>query len=235
MTTDSKGPFASAAQLATWSAEILQSRGIDAIADWRMLEYWMQVELFRAVRLKKAAEWRHLGDYEQPYVTRIPGAKSETKWVDLLFGREIGGVLDRLLWIELKDIGRDARTVAANARGVGRDLAALWSIDKVATLEQWRTPPPRAVDRGRLEQWQELAGTTASADWWIGQVVLVPMRGFESVTDTQVQRPWLEEFENRVKRSAGVAPPRPVIARAETREFIVYALVERASLIPVAS
>lgn len=223
----SKEPFASAQDLAPWAAEVLQARGIDAIADWRMLEYWVQVELYRAAQLDRAGTWRHLGDYEQPCVTRIPRAKSETKWVDLVLAREREGRIERILWVELKDLGRNPQTAAINARGLGKDLAALWGIDKAATIGQWRKPPARAVDRGRLHHWSQLAESTAGADWWIGQVVIVPKRRFESVTEGDIREPWLREFDARVKRKRGVAPPRPVIARAMTEAFRVYAVIER--------
>jgi hypothetical protein len=216
-----RDPFSSAKDLALWVASVLQARGVDAIADWRMLEYWMQTELFRALRLKKAAGWRHLGDYEQPYFTRIPRAKSETKWVDLLVGHERDVALDRIIWIELKDLGRNTRTVEANAAGLGKDLAALWGISKDGTLNQWRKPPARAVDRGRQEAWKMLADTTEHADWWFGQIVLMPRQGFESITHNHIQDLWIGEFETRVKMKV----LRPVIGLAETRAFKVYALV----------
>ena len=222
-----KDPFASAEDLAPWAAEVLQTRGIDAIADWRMLEYWVQVELYRAVQLNQAGTWRHLGDYEQPCVTRIPRAKSETKWVDLVLARERDARVERLFWLELKDLGRNPQTADINALGLGKDLAALWGIDKPATIEQWRKPPARAVDRGRLHHWSQLAESTLGADWWIGQVVIVPKQRFESVTEQNIQEPWLTEFELRVKRKRGAAPSRPVIARAMTDAFRVYAVVER--------
>jgi len=38
---------------------------------WRMLEYWLQVELYRAVENGAATTWRHLGEYEQPYFTDL--------------------------------------------------------------------------------------------------------------------------------------------------------------------
>jgi hypothetical protein len=223
-----KDPFASAEDLAPWAAEVLQTRGIDAIVDWRMLEYWVQVELYRAVQLNQAGAWRHLGDYEQPCVTQIPRAKSETKWVDLILARERDGRVERVVWVELKDLGRNPQTAGINALGLGKDLAALWGIDKAATIEQWRKPPARAVDRGRLHHWIEHSKSTADADWWIGQVVIVPKRRFESVTEQNIKEPWLKEFEARVTRKRGAAPSRPVIARAMTDEFRVYAVVARA-------
>ena len=222
-----KEPFASAEDLAAWAAEFLQTRGIDAIADWRMLEYWVQVELYRAVQLNQAGTWRHLGDYEQPCVTRIPRAKSETKWVDLVLARERDARVERVFWLELKDLGRNPQTADINALGLGKDLAALWSIDKAATIEQWRKPPARAVDRGRLYHWSQLAESTVGADWWIGQVVIVPKQRFESVTEQNIKEPWLKEFESRVTRKRGAVPSRPVIARAMTDAFRVYAVVER--------
>jgi hypothetical protein len=84
------------------------------------------------------------------------------------------------------------------------------------------------VDRGRLHHWIEHSKSTADADWWIGQVVIVPKRRFESVTEQNIKEPWLKEFEARVTRKRGAAPSRPVIAGAMTDEFRVYAVVARA-------
>ena len=117
-------PFESAECLAAWVAEVLTSRGIDEIADWRMLEYWFQVELYRAVSRGLAGDWDHLGDYEQPYFTRIPRSKSNTKWIDLVFRSPREGPVERTLWIELKVLGRNANTLRTNAIGLGKDLAA---------------------------------------------------------------------------------------------------------------
>jgi len=44
----STSPISSSAEIAEWAAEVLSARGIDEVATWRMLEYWLQVELYRA-------------------------------------------------------------------------------------------------------------------------------------------------------------------------------------------
>jgi hypothetical protein len=51
-----------------------------------MLEYWFQVELYRAVQIGASSSWQHLGFFEQPYYTELPrtGSKTNTKWIDLV-------------------------------------------------------------------------------------------------------------------------------------------------------
>ena len=36
-------PFLNSDAVAKWAAEVLSERGIDEVAKWRMLEYWVQV------------------------------------------------------------------------------------------------------------------------------------------------------------------------------------------------
>jgi hypothetical protein len=74
-------PFSDSRVLADWVRDVLLRSRIDEIASWRMLEYWFQVELYRAIESAKAGAWRHLGRYEQPYYTNLPrsGSKTNTK------------------------------------------------------------------------------------------------------------------------------------------------------------
>jgi hypothetical protein len=101
-------PFSSSKALSEWGSRILSKQGIDEIAHWRMIEYWMQVELFRAVESNHCGAWRHLGAFEQPYYTYIPrsGSKYNVKWIDLVFAEPKLNEPERIVWIELKDIGR---------------------------------------------------------------------------------------------------------------------------------
>ena len=65
-------PFSSSKALSEWSSRILSAQGIDQIAHWRMIEYWIQVELFRAVESNHGGAWRHFGTFERPYYTISP-------------------------------------------------------------------------------------------------------------------------------------------------------------------
>lgn len=229
MSSSPDGAFASAESLAHWAAGILQARGIDAIADWRMLEYWMNVELYGAVQGGSAGNWRHLGCYEQPYKTRfkIPGRKSNTKWIDLLLGWPTAEGPEHVMWIELKDLGRNPKTLAANAAGLGKDLAALWGIEKAATLAQFKKQESLAVDRGRGEEWLGLAGTLESAHWWFGQIAIA-RQDVRREASVDVADHWLASFRKRLEdNEPPQSPPRPPqIARENTVRFEVYVLVD---------
>jgi hypothetical protein len=214
--------------MAEWVAEVLKSRGIDEIADWRMLEYWFQVELYRAVSQGYAGDWDHLGDYEQPYFTRVPRAKSNTKWIDLVFRSPRDGPVEQALWIELKDLGRNANTLRINAIGLGKDLAALRGIDREETLRQWKNPPPMAVDRGRMAAWVVQANAVAAATWHIGQVAIVLKGSLNLVPENEIQQLWIAESQKRCMQLTGngVHHAPALVSHAETDKFIVLSVRE---------
>ena len=121
-----KLPLQNSRALAAWAASVITAAGkIFEVAQWRMLEYWMQVELYRAVQSGYAGKWKHLGDHEQPYFTMLPrtGSKYNTKWVDLVFAEPSLKQPRQIVWIELKDIGRSQHRLQANASGLGQDLS----------------------------------------------------------------------------------------------------------------
>lgn len=218
-------PFSSPSVLAAWTAGLLSGRGIDEVAKWRMLEYWLQVELYRAVEAGAAGAWRHLGDYEQPYSTDQPrsGSKTNTKWVDLVLAEPALDAPDRITWIELKDVGRSADTLEANAKGLGQDLAALWSLRPLETQQIWLNPPPHVIDAGRLPEWKAYAPGLLKAKHLIGQIVIVPKSAQNSISADVMEKMWLDAFEQRTKSKhtkVGV-----VIGRADTRSFTIHALV----------
>ena len=107
-----------------------------------MLEYWMQVEIYHAVEKGQAGNWRHLGYYEQPYYTSTPlsGSKTNIKWVDLVFVSPNLEKPKRIIWIELKDLGRSTDRIISNAKVLGHDLAALYHLNTVETKRVWMTP-----------------------------------------------------------------------------------------------
>ena len=81
----SNDPFDSSQDLACWAASVLAAARVDGIADWRMLERWAQVELYRALRTGEARRREYLGDYEQPYNTDQPICRqTPQKWADLV-------------------------------------------------------------------------------------------------------------------------------------------------------
>ena len=218
-------PFRNSSELAAWAAEVLLSRGIDEVAGWRMLEYWVNVELYRAAQEGKAGPWRHLGNYEQPYVTDHPrpGAKTPTKWIDLVLAEPILTAPERVVWMELKDLGRNVDTVRKNAKGLGLDLAALWRLRPVETQQTWLDPPKHAIDRGRLGEWNTLAPGLQQARHLISQIVIVPTPESALISPDELETIWLSSFAVRAKVDhANVIAE---IGRAATQKFAVHALV----------
>jgi len=221
----SANPISSSTEIAEWTAEVLSARGIDEVATWRMLEYWLQVELYRAVEAGAAGAWRYLGEYEQPYFTDQPnsGSKTKTKWIDLVFALPPLNSPDRIVWIELKDVGRSAHTLVPNAKGLGYDLAALWSLRPLETQQTWLNPPPHAIDRGRLPEWNAYGPGLLNAKHLIAQIVLVPKSAWQFISADQMENLWLSAFEQRTKSKR--AEVGIVISRAETKSFTIHALI----------
>ena len=214
-------PFYDSQSLASWAADALAKQGIDELARWRMLEYWAQVELFRALERGQADGWRHLGDFEQPYFTHAPlsGSKTNYKWADLVCAKQGTPALERIAWVELKDLGRNPQTLANNARGVGQDLAALFEIDPEQTRLAWEHPPDDVVDQGRTSQWAEFAPGLSSASHIVAQVVLIDKEPLRLLGDEALLGAWSDSFRARV--GAGF----PKIARWDTDRFVIFATV----------
>ena len=218
-------PITSSHALAEWTARVLSDRDIDDVAMWRMLEYWLQVELYRAVENGAAATWRHLGEYEQPYFTDFPrsGSKTNTKWVDLVLAEPSLDKPSRIVWIELKDMGRSAHTVLANAKGLGHDLASLWSLRPLETQQIWLDPPAHVIDRGRLQEWEKYAFGLLKARHFISQIVIVPNWAINNTSIDDIEKIWIGTFEQRTQSTnADIGID---ISRAETRLFTVYAMI----------
>ena len=224
--TDFEDPFGSSVALARWAAGILRAQGIDRISKWRMLEYWMQVELYRAVIDNKAGGWRYVGDHEQPYHTDVPlsNRKSEAKWVDLLLAEPNPKSPKRLVWVELKDVGRSEHPLKANAAGLGHDLAALYGLNPPKSKKLWLEPHASRVDKGRVKEWEAYAAVLDCDGHLIAQTVLVPkdllQRHAKMIVDT-----WLQEFEKRAKVSP--LSHKITIERGDTEQFAIFALVSR--------
>lgn len=218
-------PFSSSQALADWAVSILTEKGIDQISTWRMLEYWVQVELYRAIQAGAAGSWRHVGEYEQPYHTVLPrpGSKSKTKWIDLVVAEPVPENPRRITWIELKDIGRSQHTLKSNARGLGYDLAAVFTINPSLTRKIWENPGIYDIDRGRLSEWQRLAPGLEKAVHLCAQIVLVPHYYLENSGDKELIDVWLKTFRSCIKHLG--LDPSMVIARQHTQNFILFALV----------
>ena len=90
-------PFDSSQDLACWAVSVLAAARVDGIADWRMLERWAQVELYRVLRTGGARRRAYLGDYEQPYNTDQPISRQTPHTVNgqiscvLLFSLVVSG------------------------------------------------------------------------------------------------------------------------------------------------
>ena len=217
--------FNSSVALSVWSANTLQRRGIDEVARWRMLEYWMQVELYRAVQDGDAGAWRHVGDFEHPYYTEHParGSKLKTKYIDLVLAEPCPSAPARVVWVELKDLGRSHTTLSTNAKGLGHDLAALWALSPSRTKELWLSPLPHTIDRGRFEEWRQFGPGIASGQHLIAQITLCHKGLLSNVADVEVKSQWLDAFQYR--SGSGDWGGAYEIATAETEQFVVFALV----------
>ncbi|MBM3166593.1 MAG: hypothetical protein FJZ94_03995 [Chloroflexi bacterium] len=218
-------PFESSKTLADWSAKILVDKGIDSVSTWRMLEYWFQVELYRAIVDGQAGDWLYVGEYEQPYYTDIPtsNAKRNYKWIDLVCAEPNLEEPQRMVWVELKDIGRNKDTFIKNASGLGEDLAALYTFDPLKTKMAWLDPPEHVMDRGRLPEWNKLSNAISFPSHLISQIVLAPLRLLDDAQLKQVENNWLTTFKKRIKHLA--TEPVINIADSQTKNFMILALI----------
>lgn len=218
-------PFSSSKDLSEWSSRILNEQRVDQISNWRMIEYWMQVELYRAVESGDSGEWRHYGNFEQPYYTTIPrsGSRYNIKWIDLAFASPTLNEPEKIVWIELKDIGRSPHTLVYNARGLGQDLSALYTIDPIKTKEVWLNPPKHVLDKGRTDEWSELSKGFEKAQHLISQIVLVPLFLLDTGLEDQLRENWLMTFRNRITTLGEIL--QIDIQYEDTDKFRVFALV----------
>ena len=218
-------PFSNSKSLAEWSATQLQRRGLDEVADWRMLEYWFQVEIYRSVQAGLAGQWHHIGNYEQPYHTEFPrsGSKTKTKWIDLVFARPNPDNPEAVVWVELKDVGRNEKTAANNVKGLGDDLAALRAMKITATKELWLQPQPQSMDRGRLEEWNKYGQSIDCGKQLIAQIVISPKSMEYMLSAEEIKSTWLQSFISKV---GDIAPHESFeIGHHETEKFVVFGLV----------
>lgn len=218
-------PFSDSRKLAEWAAENLSARGLDEVSDWRMLEYWFQVELFRLVQSRQASTWQHIGNYEQPYHTELPrsGSKTNTKWIDLVLAKPTPEAPESIVWVELKDLGRSASTVINNAKGLGHDLAALWALSPDKTKALWLSPQPHSIDHGRVDEWNRYGPHIDRAIHLIAQIVIGPKSIEGSTIPNQVMSAWSASFLQRTGNIASTQPP--CIKYKDTERFHVFGLV----------
>jgi hypothetical protein len=211
----------SSKETAEWACEILTKQGIDERADWRMLEYWFQVELFHAFQSESVQGWVHYGTYEHPYFTHAPlsGSKSNFKWVDLLCATPSVAAPRQLVWLELKDVGRNPDRVNANVWALGKDLIALYEIDPTETAKAWRNPPDWVKDAGRTEEWSTLADGLEKSKFSVGQIVLAEKNLLYQYGE--------DRFENRWKDSwhSSVDGHDVNIERSDTEKFAVFSII----------
>lgn len=187
----------------------------------------MQAELYRAAETGKAGAWRHLGEHEQPYYTAMPvsGSKKNVKWVDLVLAEPKLESPEEIVWIELKDIGRNSSTLKNNIKGLGQDLAALYRLDPKKTMDIWADPPFYVIDKGRKNEWDLYAKSLDTQNHLIAQIVLVPKIIFEDTSADSITKSWLETFENR----ASVKPDehKISISHAIGEKFMIFSLISK--------
>jgi len=171
-----ENPFINSFSLGQWVKNILSKSRIDTISEWRMLEYWIQVEIYRNLLEEDWVSWKPVGDYEQPYYTRNPhlGSKSNWKWADLVIWRKRNGK-NEMLWFELKDLGRSKERLDDNIKQVAFDTVALKGFDAFKTLEGWLEPPEVIRDKGRIKEWKSNSFIFDGANHRFAQVILIPL------------------------------------------------------------
>lgn len=222
--------FSNSQQLAKWSAEILKGAKIDGITDWTMLEYWFQVELWRAVKLGTAGEWKSMGGFEHPYYTHFKkgNAKINWKWIDLAFAEPNLEQPRRIVWLELKDLGRPGIRLIPNSQGVGRDLAALVGLDIEETLKGWGNPTDYIKDNNTKIELPKLANGIRSSKpkHYIGQIVIMPKNKLVSNKEDEIMMHWEKSFKNNTKNNIKIQEMniKDKIARSDTDQFAVFAL-----------
>lgn len=211
----------SSKETADWASATLTKQGIDNRADWRMLEYWFQVELFHALQSESVPGWVHYGTYEHPYFTHAPlsGSKSNFKWVDLLCATPSVAAPRQLVWLELKDVGRNPDRLNVNVWALGKDLIALYEIDPTETAKAWRNPPDWVKDAGRTEEWSTLADGLEKSKFCIGQIVVAEKNLLYQYGE--------DRFENRWKDSwhSAVDGHDVNIERSDTEKFAVFSII----------
>jgi len=230
--TNCKYPFNTSKQLADWTTRILTERDIDCLIDWRMLEQWMQTEIFRAIDTDTGNPWRHFGYGEQPYCCDMPKSLSKPTSVpriDLVFAQPEFELPQQIIWFELKHIGRSQETLQTNANNLGADLIALYSINPAKTKELWLNPPGHVVNANKTEFWKKHAHGIERAEHFYAQVVLIQKDLADLPgNETLVRNRWLTSFENRGKitsRQHDIS-----IERADTQRFTIFALVGRVGI-----
>jgi hypothetical protein len=110
-----------------------------------------------------------------------------------------------------------------NARGLGNDLAALWSLRPIETQQMWLNPPPHVIDRGRLSEWNLYGPGLQNAKHLIAQIVLVHKSVRQLISADEMEHLWLSQFEQRTKSKRSEVGI--VISRAETNSFTIHALI----------
>lgn len=209
--------------MALWIAEVLEGAGVDEVANWRMLEYWFQCEIYRAVLTSDSVAWMPLGHYEQPYYTHFPrsGSKTNTKWVDLGFVETVNNP-QTVVWLELKDLGRSPHTVRTNAANFGLDLAALVGLDVERTVRNLRDPPGNTIkDKARAEEWLIVADIVQRAIHQIGQVALLSKELDSILGPEEIESLWSTAF----RRKTGDSRSELNFGRSETERFRVHTLL----------
>lgn len=216
--------FPTSQSFSSWAADILSEAGVDKISEWTMLEYWVQVELYRAIQSGKAGKWRHVGEGEPPYFTSFPrGRKIMWCWADLLIAEPDVYSPQRVIWIELKDLGRSPERLLPNARMAGRDLAALVGLDVRKTADGWKSPSLDIMNKGQVSEWKHCEQGLRKAVHFLAQLVIASKDLIKENREKEIVSAWLDTFHNRIKKFS--YPTKPDIVRSETDKMAIFAMV----------
>jgi hypothetical protein len=131
------------------------------------------------------------------------------------------GRIKHVVWLELKDLGRNAKTMQNNCKGLGHDLAALATINVENTIQTWISPPSHVIDRGRIPEWTSYAQGMVHAKHWIGQIVISSLSLEDHLSPAEVKALWLGEYSKRT----GLSSESVHISDQSTRCFRIYSLL----------
>lgn len=198
----------------TWIKSVLHERRVSEVISWRMLEYWLQVELFRSLNRLIFDDFKAEGTYEIPYVTSYSPRNREkigVKWSDLL---AINRKESLAIWFELKDLGRSVNRLEYNAKGVGKDLVSLYKLSWKETLNELRNPRVTSKDVNRKEEFLKVADDLEQCRHMLGIVVVIfPSEDFNAEKCKKI----ITNTYNYILRKEKC--PRPQFAKSTYNEF----------------
>jgi len=124
-----------------------------------------------------------------------------------------------IVWLELKDVGRNPDRLNDNAWALGKDLIALYEIDPTETAKAWRNPPDWVKDAGRTEEWSTLVSGLEASKFCVGQIVIAKKGLLHQYGEDRFVNRW-KNFWHSVVSDHDVS-----LARSDTKRFAVFSII----------